>query len=256
MFPFRYNNGVQIIQAPRLLDPQHGDDPRSAHHPDQRSGRALVQGEAVDGRVARGHWEGPEKRRSSSKTTNFKAGASSDEHRRRGLRRRAIASRPSEKMKITERMTRMERSDDALRDHDGGPGRAHASRGRGRFPLKLDNGYKWWEYACIEGNRTIPGLPSAPRARSAHRPRKTRANNRQEGQEGQGGTGRGRESRSSHPALPALSRPSRRSRPSCLSIRPRHFADTQTARHARRLKRRTGLVGRLIRGGICRDSSG
>jgi hypothetical protein len=25
-----------------------------------------------------------------------------------------------------------------------------------RFPLKMDNSYKWWEYACIEGNRTIP----------------------------------------------------------------------------------------------------
>ncbi|MEI9889518.1 MAG: hypothetical protein WDN45_01795 [Caulobacteraceae bacterium] len=28
MLPFRYNNGVQILQAPRLCDHQPGDDPR------------------------------------------------------------------------------------------------------------------------------------------------------------------------------------------------------------------------------------
>lgn len=37
----------------------------------------------------------------------------------------------------------------------------------GRFPLKLDNGYKWWEYACHEGNRTIPDYISASRAERA-----------------------------------------------------------------------------------------
>jgi hypothetical protein len=24
-----------------------------------------------------------------------------------------------------------------------------------RYPIKLDNSYEWWEYACHEGNRTI-----------------------------------------------------------------------------------------------------
>ena len=36
-----------------------------------------------------------------------------------------------------------------------------------RFPLKMDNTYKWWEYACIEGNRTIPDYISASRAERA-----------------------------------------------------------------------------------------
>ena len=36
-----------------------------------------------------------------------------------------------------------------------------------RFPLKLDNGYRWWEYACHEGNRAIPDYISTSRAERA-----------------------------------------------------------------------------------------
>jgi hypothetical protein len=36
-----------------------------------------------------------------------------------------------------------------------------------RYPLKLDNSYEWWEYACHEGNRTIGDYINASRAERA-----------------------------------------------------------------------------------------
>ena len=33
-----------------------------------------------------------------------------------------------------------------------------------RYPLRLDNTYEWWEYACHEGNRTIRDYINSSRA--------------------------------------------------------------------------------------------
>ena len=123
MFPFRYNNGVRIIQAPGLRDSRHGDDPRGAHHPVGR----------VDGR--------PASRRSSSgwasraaagkattlviETTNFKPGASATNIGVLGSPRREPL--PDERADEDHRAHHAaERRDAALRDHDRGSGRADA----------------------------------------------------------------------------------------------------------------------------------
>jgi hypothetical protein len=36
-----------------------------------------------------------------------------------------------------------------------------------RFPLKLDNQYDWWEYACHEGNSAIRNYITTSRAERA-----------------------------------------------------------------------------------------
>jgi hypothetical protein len=38
-----------------------------------------------------------------------------------------------------------------------------------RYPLKRDESYEWWEYACHEGNRTIRDYINASRAERAAR---------------------------------------------------------------------------------------
>ena len=38
-----------------------------------------------------------------------------------------------------------------------------------RFPLRNDPSYQWWEYACHEGNRTIPDYVNTSRAERAAR---------------------------------------------------------------------------------------
>jgi len=161
MFPFRYNNGVQIIQAPGyvILNMEMIHDARII---------PIGGGPAPSSKVkqwmgiSRGHWEGTTL---VIETTNFKAGAS--------MTNIGVVGSPqgnrfptSEKMKITERLTRMNDSTMLYEITTEDPV-VITRPWTARFPLKLDNGYKWWEYACIEGNRTIPDYISASRAERA-----------------------------------------------------------------------------------------
>jgi hypothetical protein len=161
MFPFRYNNGVQIIQAPGyvILNMEMIHDARII---------PIGAGPAPSSKVkqwmgvSRGHWEGTTL---VIETTNFKAGAS--------MTNIGVVGSPqgnrfptSEKMKITERLTRMNDSTVLYEITTEDP-IVIRRPWTARFPLKLDNGYKWWEYACIEGNRTIPDYISASRAERA-----------------------------------------------------------------------------------------
>jgi hypothetical protein len=161
MFPFRYNNGVQIIQAPGyvILNMEMIHDARII---------PIGGGPAPSSKVkqwmgiSRGHWEGTTL---VIETTNFKAGAS--------MTNIGVVGSPqgnrfptSEKMKITERLTRMNDSTMLYEITTADPV-VITRPWTARFPLKLDNGYKWWEYACIEGNRTIPDYISASRAERA-----------------------------------------------------------------------------------------
>ena len=163
MFPFRYNNGVQIIQSPGYVDPQHGDDPRGAHHSaSERARRRLAGHQAV---ARRSHGDAGRARRSSSRRRTSRPGAS--------MTNIGVAGSPegnrfptSERMKITERLTRL--NDDMMLYEITTEDPVVLTRPwTARFPLKMDNGYKWWEYACIEGNRTIPDYISASRAERA-----------------------------------------------------------------------------------------
>ena len=161
MFPFRYNNGVQIIQTPGyvILNMEMIHEARiiPINGPAAPSSR-LKQWLGV----SRGHWEGTTL---VIETTNYKPGASATNI---GVMGSPQGNRfpTSEKMRTTERMTRM--NDTMLLYEITTEDPVVITRPwTARFPLKLDNGYKWWEYACIEGNRAIPDYISASRAERA-----------------------------------------------------------------------------------------
>jgi hypothetical protein len=161
MFPFRYNNGVQIIQAPCyvVLNMEMIHEARIipiGNRPALSPKITQWLGES------RGHWDG---NTLVIETTNFKAGASATNI---GVVGSPQGNRfpTSGKMKITERMTRLNdqmmvyeiTTDDPV---------VLTRPWTARFPLKMDNSYVWWEYACHEGNRTIPDYISSSRAERA-----------------------------------------------------------------------------------------
>jgi hypothetical protein len=161
MFPFRYNNGMQIIQQPGyvILNLEMIHDARIiplGNRPPLSPRIKQWMGES------RGRWEG---NTLVVVTTNFKPGAS--------MTNIGVVGAPqgnrmptSEKMKITERFTRL--SDDMLVYEITTEDPVVLTRPwTARFPLKLDNSYVWWEYACHEGNRTIPDYISSSRAERA-----------------------------------------------------------------------------------------
>jgi hypothetical protein len=161
MFPYRYNNGVQIIQTPGyvVLSMEMIHEARivplnGAKAPSSKLKQWLG--------VSRGHWEGTTL---VIETTNYKPGASATNI---GVRGSPEGNRfpTSEKMKTTERLTRLNDSMMIYEITTEDPV-VITRPWTARFPLKLDNGYKWWEYACIEGNRTIPDYVSASRAERA-----------------------------------------------------------------------------------------
>jgi hypothetical protein len=161
MFPFRYNNGVQILQVPGyvVLNLEMIHDARIiplGNRPALSSRIKQWMGES------RGHWEG---NTLVIVTTNFKAGAS--------MTNIGVVGAPegnrvptSEQMKITERLTRL--NDQMMVYAITTEDPVVLTRPwTARFPLKMDNSYVWWEYACHEGNRTIPDYISSSRAERA-----------------------------------------------------------------------------------------
>jgi hypothetical protein len=164
MFPFRYNNGVQIIQSPGyvVLNMEMIHEARiipiGAPPPASLAVKQWLG-------ISRGRWEGPGGTTLVIETTNFKPGASATNI--------GVAGSPqgnrfptSERMKITERMTRL--NDQMMLYEITTEDPVVLTRPwTARFPLKMDNSYKWWEYACIEGNRTIPDYISTSRAERA-----------------------------------------------------------------------------------------
>ena len=158
MFPFRYNNGVQIIQSPGYLVLNMEMIHEARIIP---LGAAAAPSAAVKQwlGVSRGHWEGATL---VIETTNFRAGASASNI---GVMGSPQGNRfpTSEKMRITERMTRL--NDRMMLYEITTEDPVVLTRPwTAKFPLRLDNSYVWWEYACIEGNRTIPDYISASRA--------------------------------------------------------------------------------------------
>jgi len=162
MFPFRYNNGVQILQTPGyvILNMEMIHDARiipvGTSTPPLSPKITEWMGES------RGHWDG---NTLVIETTNFKAGASMTNI---GVMGSPEGNRvpTSGKMKITERLTRL--SDQMMVYEITTEDPVVLTRPwTARFPLKLDNSYMWWEYACIEGNRAISDYISTSRAERA-----------------------------------------------------------------------------------------
>jgi len=161
MFPFRYNNGVQIIQSPGyvVLNMEMIHEARIIPIGAPPPGSPAIKQWLG---ISRGRWEGPGGTTLVIETTNFKPGASATNI--------GVAGSPqgnrfptSERMKITERMTRL--NDEMMLYEITTEDPVVLTRPwTARFPLRMDNSYKWWEYACIEGNRTIPDYISTSRA--------------------------------------------------------------------------------------------
>jgi hypothetical protein len=161
MMPYRYNNGVQILQAPGYV----------VFNMEMIHEARIIP---VDGRPAlspaikqwlgtsRGRWEGTTL---VIETRNFLAGASATNI---GVMGSPEANRfpTSEAMKITERITRL--NDEMLLYEITTEDPVVLTRPwTARYPLKLDPTYQWWEYACHEGNRTIGDYITASRAERA-----------------------------------------------------------------------------------------
>ncbi len=161
MLPYRYNNGLQIIQAPGyvILNMEMIHEARIIPV-DGRPGISPVIEQWLG--ESRGRWEGTTL---VIETTNVKAGASATNV--------GVAGSPpgnrfptSEHLSIRERITRL--NDEMLLYEITTEDPVVLTRPwTARFPLKLDPDYKWWEYACHEGNRTIPDYISASRAERA-----------------------------------------------------------------------------------------
>jgi hypothetical protein len=161
MFPFRYNNGVQIIQAPGqvtiLMEMIH--EARIVPLNDNTPVPSAVKQWMG---VPRGHWEG---NTLVVESTNFRAGASQ-------TNTAVIASPPgnrfptSEQMKITEKFTRIN-ADFLIYEITTEDPVVLTHSWTARFPLKRDPGYKLLEYTCHEDNRVVGDWISVSRAERA-----------------------------------------------------------------------------------------
>jgi hypothetical protein len=162
MMPYRYNNGVRIMQVPGyvVLDLEMVHETRIV---------------PVDGRPALSprikHWMGESRGRWEGntlviETTNFRTGPSATNI---GVMGSPEGNRfpVSEQMKITERITRLN-NDYLLYEIKTEDPVILTRPWTTRYPLKLDPSYEWWEYACHEGNRTIGDYINASRAERAH----------------------------------------------------------------------------------------
>lgn len=182
MFPYRYNNGMEILQAPGyvVLNMEMVHEARVI----PVDGRPPISSEIKQWLgESRGRWEGTTL---VIETTNFKSGAS--------MTNIGVAGSPggnriptSEQMKITERITRLN-DEHILYEITTEDPVVLTRPWTGRFPLKNEPTYEWWEYACHEGNRTIPDYINASRAERAAQA----AGGGQQPAAGEGGGGRGR----------------------------------------------------------------
>jgi hypothetical protein len=162
MMPYRYNNGINIFQAPGMvvlsLEMIHEDriiytDGR----PPLKATQKHYMGEP------RGRWEGTTL---VVETTNYKPGPSGTNLGVYGTPQGIPGGNRwpiSERMKTTERFTRLN-NDQLLYEMTVEDPVVMTQPYTVRYPLKLDNTYEWWEYACHEGNRTIRDYINASRA--------------------------------------------------------------------------------------------
>jgi len=160
MFPFRYNNGLQIVQAPGYvvlrMEMIHEARviPLNAPPVDPKL-RAWLG-------YSRGHWEG---NTLVVETTNFKPGASA-------TNTGVMGSPPgnrfpiSDQLRLVERFTRLN-NDFLIYTMTVDDPVVLTRPWSARFPLKLDNSFKILEYACHEDNQVIPDWISVSRAERA-----------------------------------------------------------------------------------------
>jgi hypothetical protein len=149
MMAYRYNNGIKIFQAPGMvvlsLEMIHED--RIIY----TDGRKPLPG-AFKHYMGepRGRWEG---NTLVVETTNYREGPSGTNI---GVYGAPAGNRwpVSDQMKTVERFTRL--NDDYILYESTTTDPVVMTRGYTvRYPLKRDEGYEWWEYACHEGNTIV-----------------------------------------------------------------------------------------------------
>jgi hypothetical protein len=161
MLPRNYNNGIRIMQSPGyvliVLEMAHEvriipTDGRPALDPSIKE----WLGES------RGHWEG---NTLAVETTNFNG---KTDMTNAGVPGSPPINPTTENMRITEHFTRT--ADDTI-DYEikvEDP-EVIVSSWTAAFPLKLDNKYQMYEYACHEGNTAIRGYIETSRFERAHK---------------------------------------------------------------------------------------
>lgn len=158
MFPFHYNNGIQIFQSPGqvviFIEMIHDTRiiPLNDNTPPPPGNVKEWLG------FSRAHWEG---NTLVVETTNVKPGAMMVNSAMPGTPQNHIPT--SDKMKITERFTRI--NDDYLIFQitvDDPIVMTHSWTAR--FPWKRDQDYKLLEYACHEDNRMVSDWINVSRA--------------------------------------------------------------------------------------------
>jgi hypothetical protein len=168
MMPYRYNNGIRIMQTPGyvILDLEMVHEVRVVPVDGRRDLRPVFKHYMGE---SRGHWEG---NTLVVVTTNYRPGPSATNI--------GVAGSPagnrfpvSDQMKTTERFTRL--NDDIMLYEITTEDPVVLTRPwTARYPLKNDPTYDWWEYACHEGNRTIGDYIRTSRAERAAKPNQSR----------------------------------------------------------------------------------
>ena len=181
MGPYRYNNGMQILQAPGMviLNLEMIHEARIIYTDGRPVVNPLIQSYMGE---SRGRWENGNSLVFT--TTNIKPGAS--------MTNIGIAGSPagnrtpaSDKLKLTERITRLDK--DMIEYEMTVEDPVVLTRPwTVRMPLKEEPTYEWWEYACHEGNSVIPNYVTTSRYERAN-PQPADANPGP----GRGGAGRG-----------------------------------------------------------------
>ena len=162
MMPYRYNGGFAIRQAPGIVvfDLEMIHDARIIYTDGRPHPSSVIKGYMGD---SKGHWEG---NTLVVETTNYKPGPPM-------INLAVVGSPPgdrfpvSDQMKTTERVTRL--NDDwwlyEIKTED--PVVLTGSF-TVRYPMHDDPSYKWWEYACHEGNTIIQNYITTNRYERAH----------------------------------------------------------------------------------------
>jgi len=161
MMPYRYNNGLRIMQAPGyvVLDLEMIHESRIV----PLDGRPMIAKNILHYMgESRGRWEG---NTLVVETTNYHPGPSATNI--------GVAGSPggnrvpvSPQMKTTERFTRLN-NDMMLYEIKTEDPVVWTRPWTVRYPLLNQPKYDWWEYACHEGNSVIPNYVSASRAERA-----------------------------------------------------------------------------------------
>jgi hypothetical protein len=161
MMPYRYNNGIEIFQAPGMvvlsLEMIHED---RIVYTDGRPPLKPVHKQYMG--EPRGRWEG---NTLVITTTNYKEGPSGTNI---GVFGSPAGNRfpVSDQMRTTERLTRLN-DNTILYEMKVEDPVAMFQPYTVRYPLRLNTDYEWWEYNCHEGNRTIRDYINASRAERA-----------------------------------------------------------------------------------------